>query len=227
LPSPNPVHWCPTALPPALADDAIHVWRLSSSMPPDELLAWLDDRERQRLDGMHHPEARRQLLASRIGLRRVLAGYLGCQPFDVHLQVAEGGKPFVAGGPEFNLSHCQDMVLLAVARVPVGIDVEALRHVPRADRIARRVLDPATVAQLATLPEGERDAAFIQAWTAMEARQKCLGQGVFGQHVAQQTVRELAFRPDVEHHAQLAWAVDLAAPSIHWLAQSGSDHDLS
>jgi len=224
LPTIPLAHWQTAAVPPPLDDHGIHVWRLPTQVPADAA-DWLDADEQRRLRAMIDPAARRQRLATRAGLRRVLAGYLGCAPAAVRLRVADGGKPHLAAGPCFNLSHCRDLALLAVARRPVGIDVELLRPVPRALAIARRVLDDATVQQLDALPAVDRDAAFIAAWTAMEARQKCLGQGVFGRRVARGEVAEQAFRPDARHHAQLAWMADLAEPRLQWLALSG--HDLS
>lgn len=210
------IDWQPTLATPELHPSDIHVWRLPDCVP-DRAMAWLDAAEQARLAAMVDAMGRHRLLATRAGLRQVLAGYLGCTPAEVPLTVAEGGKPRIAGGPQFNLSHGGDLALLAVASQAVGIDVEPLRTVPRALAIARRSLGSDISESLAKLPAGERDQAFLSAWTAMEARQKCRGQGVFGHRVDLDEIGSLAFTPDHQHLAHLAWANPQHEPDIHWL----------
>jgi 4'-phosphopantetheinyl transferase len=210
------IYWQSVETAPQLSAEHIHVWRLPVCVAA-EAVDWLDAGERARLDAMA-AAGQMRMLATRAGLRQVLAGYLGCAPAEVPLAVAEGGKPYIAGGPQFNLSHGGELAMLAVAQREVGIDVELQRPVPRALAIARRVLDAATVERLAALPAAELDDAFLAAWTAMEARQKCLGQGVFGRHVGSDEVGGLAFEPDLLHLAHLAWADAQHQPDIKWLA---------
>jgi 4'-phosphopantetheinyl transferase len=214
------IDWLPAVAQPPLADDDIHVWRLAADPVAEATGEWLDTAERQRLERTSDPAARARLLATRIALRRVLAGYLGCAPAELQLSVADGGKPYLAEGPAFNLSHSGDLALLAVARVAVGIDVERLRAVGHWPGIARRVLDPQMTKQLLGLPAEQQPGAFLAAWTAMEARQKCRAEGVFGRRIGADEVGELAFRPDPQHLARIAWAGELAAPTIHWYAQA-------
>lgn len=213
------IHWQPADPRPALQPADIHVWRLSPVAHP-AAATWLDDAERARLDAMTDPAGRARLLATRGGLRRVLAGYLDCEPGEVALRIDAGGKPRAADGPEFNLSHSGELALLAVASHPVGVDVERLRTVPRALAIARRVLDAATVAAMEALPPDARDDAFLTAWTAMEARQKCLGQGVFGVPIPAERVGGLAFAPDAGHLGHLAWEDPDLTPRVRWIIAS-------
>lgn len=210
-------HWQAMHSPPGLGADTIHVWRLPT-VAPDGAIDWLDAGERARMGAMADAAGRARVLATRGGLRRVLASYLDTDPAAVELTVAGAGKPRVAGGPEFNLTHCGDLALLAVAARPVGIDVERRRKVPRALAIARRVLDADIQAHLAALPLDRLDTAFLLAWTAMEARQKCLGHGVFGQRVGTGQVGTLAFDADADHVGHLAWADPEAKPDIAWFA---------
>jgi 4'-phosphopantetheinyl transferase len=53
----------------------------------------------------------------------------GMQKFQ-SLEATRDGKPFIPGGPEFNISHSEDMIVLAVTESgAVGIDVEKIRAV--------------------------------------------------------------------------------------------------
>lgn len=221
MPTVANITWLPPPASLCLGPTEIHVWRLWPGAPDPATTHWLDTRERQRLEAMGDEAGRRQLLATRVGLRRVLGGYVGCHPAELPLRIAEGGKPFLAHGPFFNLTHSGSLALLAVADRAVGIDVEVLRAVPRAIAIARRVLDPAAAKALAGMPESERHRAFLALWTAMEARQKCLGEGVFGRRIAPDEVDALTFHPGPEHLGHLAWAADSGTPRIDWLVQHG------
>jgi 4'-phosphopantetheinyl transferase len=71
------------------------------------------------------------------------------------------------------------VALLAVARaVEVGVDVELLRPLPDALRIARSFFSPAEVDRLAALRPDEREAGFLACWTRKEAFVKARGDGL-------------------------------------------------
>lgn len=210
------IHWQPVDRPPALSRDAIHVWRLPEQAPVDAV-AWLDAHESARLKAIVRDAHRIRWLTARAGLKQVLAGYLGTTPDQVAISVPDSGKPELTGGPCFNLSHTGGLALLAVAPQAVGIDVEACREVPRALGIAERVFDPDSVRRLCALHGTDRDTSFLQAWTAMEARQKCAGEGVFGRRIATSDVGNLAFDPDHAHVGHLCWADGKSTPNVSWM----------
>lgn len=215
----QPVAWQAAPSTPRLEKHQIHVWRLRPERAAASDAGCLGEAEQARLAAMSSALARADYLALRLALRGVLAGYAGCRPAEVALTVSDGGKPAMRHGPQFNLSHCGELALLAVAPVPVGIDLERLREVPNRLAIARRVLGEATAQELAALPAVDQNVAFLRRWTAMEARQKCYGEGVFGRRVDAAEVAMLAFRPDEEHLAQLAWPAHSPAMQIRWYAQ--------
>src|SRR5215203_4666663 len=83
-------------------------------------------------------------------LRRVLGQYLDAEPSDGELELGERDKPRLRAGKgiEFNLSHSQNLALVAVAERPVGVDIELIR--PRRDlpRLAERALGPEEAAAI-------------------------------------------------------------------------------
>lgn len=211
--SPPIVQW-QRADSPELLPDQIHVWRIRVEGVDASAESLLDAREKARLDALPGPRTQARYLATRVGMRTVLAGYLGIDPAAAVFHIRDGGKPGLADGPQFNLSHSGELALLAVAGYQVGIDVEPLRAVPRRLAIARRVWGAAEAERLAQLPETVQDAAFLHAWTAMEARQKCFGEGVFGRPVTPLEVGELAFQPASGYLAQLAWEDRAHRPEV-------------
>jgi 4'-phosphopantetheinyl transferase len=173
----TPVAWDAPPARPALADDHVHVWRC----------------------------------ASRAFVRQRLAAYLDAAPEALRFATRPGGKPFLAAptsGLEFNLTHSGDLVLLAVASHPIGIDVERIRPVPHCLAVARRVLPAEDVAELemGDRPESPVALRFLDLWTRFEAKQKAIGQGVFGERPAHGQLVVRSFRPDEAYVAALAWA---------------------
>ncbi len=112
-------------------------------------------------------------------LRRVLGHIQKIHPGAVRFHLGRFGKPFVPGGPAFNQSHSGERILIGVTREGrLGIDIEAIRPVPRIERIARRRLAPDEAARLLATEEPERTAHFFRLWTRKEAFLKGLGVGL-------------------------------------------------
>ncbi|MEU9147506.1 4'-phosphopantetheinyl transferase superfamily protein [Streptomyces sp. NPDC048349] len=170
---------------------AVAVWSLDTRLesvggyPVAEAAAVLDAAERERAGRLLQPADRHRYLASHLGLRVLLGGYLGVAPHEVAL-VRETcpccggphGRPAVAGGPvHFSLSHSGDLAYLAFAGVPVGIDVE---ETPSAEALADvlPLLHPAEIAELGALPEADRRAALARVWCRKEACLKGEGTGL-------------------------------------------------
>ena len=118
-------------------------------------------------------------------LRHELAARLATTPSAVTLTRADcplcggpHGRPSLPGDPlHFSLSHAGDLVLLAFAPTPVGVDVEA--H-PEAHVVAdvSGALHSREQAELAVLPAAGRAAAFARCWTRKEAYLKGTGTGL-------------------------------------------------
>ncbi|OYD82741.1 4'-phosphopantetheinyl transferase family protein [Azospirillum brasilense] len=114
-------------------------------------------------------------------LRHLLGRALGRAPATLAFAYGPMGKPFLPGGPAFNLADCKDHVLIAIApveRVELGVDVERLRSVPDAAGIAERFFAPEERDAFAALPDALRDEAFLNGWTRKEAFIKATGQGL-------------------------------------------------
>jgi 4'-phosphopantetheinyl transferase len=115
-------------------------------------------------------------------LRLLLGAILGEAPQSLAFCHNSYGKPRQlepANGVEFNMSHSDGIVLIGLARrIPIGIDVEAMRPVAERTAIVRRYFHPGEAADFARVPPAEADAAFFRCWSRKEAVVKALGLGM-------------------------------------------------
>ena len=165
---------------------AADVWLVDLAVTPVRLDAcWtvLDRAERDRADRFLRPEDRARYVASHAALRLVLAGPLDWDPAEIRFAVGPGGKPELAGSARgaltFNLSHSGDRALVGIASsAAIGVDIERVRPLPDALRIARAHFAADERAALEALPAGAVERAFYELWTRKEAVVKALGTGL-------------------------------------------------
>ena len=176
------------------ADRAAEVWwfdiREVILDPAD--LADLDPRETARAAAFMFPADRHRYQVAHVMLRRVLAGRLSAEPGRLAFTRLRcpacggpSGRPVLAGLPpgesagnglSFSLAHSGDAVAIAVARGPVGIDVE--RAATGCVCSLASAMHPEDTALAEALPEPDRHAAIICWWVRMEAVLKCAGTGI-------------------------------------------------
>ena len=167
--------------------DEVHVWRVTLEQPDDLLQHFwttLETEEQERANRFRFEKHRRGFVIARGFVRSVLGRYLKFNPQALRFAYGLYGKPFLAGEHEntalrFNMSHSQDLALLAVTcDRDVGVDVEYIRTDFASADIARRFFSRAEVEAFNALPETERVAAFFRCWTRKEAFIKATGRGL-------------------------------------------------
>jgi 4'-phosphopantetheinyl transferase len=143
------------------------------------------EQERERASTLSVPAAARKLLARRTAVRLVLARHCLCDPVDLRLVTAPGGKPVLLPSSadhrtvSFSTGHSGDLYCIAIATsASVGIDVELLRSVTRAHSIARRWFGEAEARRLEAHSADVLDEEFMRMWTAKEALAKRHGAGL-------------------------------------------------
>jgi 4'-phosphopantetheinyl transferase len=92
------------------------------------------------------------------------------------------GRPYLAGGPDFNLSDTVGGTVIAVAaQGRLGVDLERLdRQLPHR-RLAARYYAPAEQDALLAMDDEAARRAYLRLWTAKEATCKSTGTGIYGQ----------------------------------------------
>jgi 4'-phosphopantetheinyl transferase len=162
----------------------VHVWRLGLDLPAahlTELEPLLAAEERGRAARLRFPQHRARFTAARGLLRTLLGRYLNRPPAAIAFAYGPNGKPSLAGSGmslEFNLSHSAERALLAVARQPVGIDVEVVRGDLDVEAIAVSFFAPEELAALRAADVGDRQRSFFVTWVRKEAYMKATGRGL-------------------------------------------------
>lgn len=152
--------------------------------PLDALVGLLSDTERRRASRFVSDRDRRRFIVSRARLRQLLAARLGVPAETVKLIDGAHGKPAVAAGPanphlRFNVSHCDDLAVYAFSYGrDVGVDVEAVRAIPDADRVAAHFFSRGENDAYRALDARDKPTGFFNCWTRKEAFVKALGNGL-------------------------------------------------
>ncbi|MEJ1978977.1 MAG: 4'-phosphopantetheinyl transferase superfamily protein [Acetobacteraceae bacterium] len=163
------------------AADTVEIWAWDLdglAAQADAHWASLSPEEQARASRFVVPGLGPRFVAARGMLRQVLAALRGERPAELAIRTERDGKPYVVGGPHFNLSHSGSRALLAVAAFPLGVDIEAIRSIE--DEVARIAFSPAEQAALQAVPPDRREAAFFRGWTRKEAVAKARGDGIGG-----------------------------------------------
>ncbi len=165
----------------------IHLWRTELDEWPangEILFRTLSSSELERSRRFVFEEHRRRYLATRAWLRSVLGAYLNVPPHAVPLAANAHGKPCIASevngaGLEFNLSHCDRLVLLAVtAWREIGVDLQGALRDAVWPAIAGRFCTPDEWEHVQALQPAMRAPAFAEIWTRKEAAGKAVGEGL-------------------------------------------------
>jgi 4'-phosphopantetheinyl transferase len=146
----------------------VEIWTISLDKPREIVIA---PDEQQRAERFRRPLDRLRWARARTALRAVLSSRLGCEPLDFRFRIGPHGKPFVEGGPEFNLSHSGEWAIVAIsASAACGVDIERMREDVDIARLLARL--------------GEKDLpnsrpALYRRWARREAASKTTGGPLF------------------------------------------------
>lgn len=120
--------------------------------------------------------AQRTLLGDLLS-RKLIGQKLAIPTQEIHFKKSIKGKPYLENSPiYFNISHSGDWVVIAVADIDVGIDVELLREVNY--RVATRFFSKDENTLLGKLQGKDKLSLFFDFWTIKESYLKLLGTGL-------------------------------------------------
>ncbi len=167
----------------SIADVAVRAVDLDQDPPLPAALDDLDPTERARADRFFRRVDRQRFVRRRLELRRLLGAEMGCSAGEIRFDSGPHGKPSVGWPPtdlHFSTTSTEALALIAIARVPVGVDCEQVR----ADRVSAAAAEVFLTADefdaWSGLGWSSRLLAFFVAWTRKEALVKASGLGLGG-----------------------------------------------
>lgn len=203
------------------------LWCLSMAVSAERrsaLAATLARSEEERMAAFRMAAPRERFVASRGLLRETLARYTGAPPAAIRFCTGAYGKPALADEPDdglrFNLSHSDDLLLIAVARGhEVGVDLERVRPILGMRQIAATLLTAIEQDALDRAPPEQRDALFTQLWTRHEAITKGEGCGLAHAVAPLREWSIFELLPEIGYQSALAlegwgWHASTSAPTL-------------
>lgn len=160
----------------------IHIWKVSLRLEKSDTScfeALLSRDEKQRCAQFRFDHLRRRYILAHGALRVLLSGYCGRLPETLRFRAGRYGKPFLADPPgrlHFNLSHCEDLSLIAVTPGGyVGIDVERVRPLQELGLALDRFFTAEERHYIRSAHGDDQSQNFFTLWTRREAAAKALG----------------------------------------------------
>ncbi len=222
----------------SLTNGEVHLWHVFlDDLPdgeklPDGYAALLTEEEREKSGRFLFDRDRLRYIVTRVLVRETLSRYVRAAPVDWRFCESANGRPRIAepethaGTMDFNLSHTDDLVIMAVRRGSgIGIDVENMERRVDVDSVSGCFMS-FEQAGLSGLPPELRRRRFFELWTLKESYVKACGRGLsvpldaFGFDLAQpgnihpvfsglnhpndgRTWRFIEFSPSTQHTASL------------------------
>lgn len=132
---------------------------------------------RAELDKVRNPQVKEQKFYAWKLLEYALSNSAG---LDVKsIQFAKANGKWTCNDCYFSISHCNNVVAVAVSNDAVGIDVELISPTRFNDDLARRILTERELDELQRLSGDERAVKLNSLWTVKEAAFKCGDETVF------------------------------------------------
>ncbi|MEV5880267.1 4'-phosphopantetheinyl transferase superfamily protein [Streptomyces sp. NPDC052101] len=147
----------------------------------DPALRPLLGRDWQRYRRTADPLVRFRFVTSRMVTKFTAAAALGTEPAELDLAYRIGGRPYLRGLDQIDVSltHTDDLIAVGVSRNGrIGVDAEPADRTMSFDLMQSHICTAAERAELERLPERRRPAGLLRLWTLKEAYTKALGQGL-------------------------------------------------
>lgn len=172
-----------------LAPNIIHLWIVDQNDVDKQLqtdyFSILSREEVEQQRRFYFEKYRRRYLITWALVRTVLSRYASVAPCDWHFSKNVFGRPQItekvktAADLNFNLSHTQDLIVLAVARKCIlGVDVEYVSRRGAIMEVADRFFAPEEVGALGMLTGALQQDRFFEYWTLKESYIKARGLGL-------------------------------------------------
>ncbi|GJM16812.1 MAG: hypothetical protein DHS20C13_21390 [Thermodesulfobacteriota bacterium] len=221
---------------PELLPNEIHIWRTYlyfNGHSTNHFYSILSEDEKSKANRFRFEKDKKRFVITRGLLRETLGLYLEIDSKDLDFNYNKYGKPSLTNPGksrlEFNLSHSGDVILYSFAKErKLGIDVERLRPIKKAQKIVERFFSEKEQQYYNTQNATEKDSTFFKLWTYKEAYTKAKGLGLalpLNQFDVPLSNRPLP--PNSSYTTQWTWQeINLAPDYVAAIAVEGSGFEI-
>lgn len=210
-----------------LQKNEVHLWRADLDRDVRPFAPILSADETLKAERFYFEQHRQRFIVGRGILRNILGRYLAIEPAQLQFEYGARGKPelaqaFSGDKLQFNLSHSQGLALYGfTCDRRIGVDLEYLRPVTDAQKIAQRFFSNRESNSISALPPAEQQEAFYRCWTGKEAYLKATGEGLAGLEQVEvspfpEQLRLISIGADVQ--AANRWTLLSLSPACGYLA---------
>ncbi|MBN9230834.1 MAG: phosphopantetheine-protein transferase [Legionella sp. 40-6] len=163
-----------------LSETRIDLWQFSLTQELPDAAQILNAEEQARVERFYFSKHQRRFATARTTLRIILSRYLNLPPHALEFSYNNHGKPKVLNALrlQFNLSHTEDLAVLAVGKgFPLGVDIEKYSARPYAG-IAKNLFSAQEYEDFVNTPPPLKPAVFFHIWSQKEAFIKACGLGL-------------------------------------------------
>jgi 4'-phosphopantetheinyl transferase len=175
------VEWQQNVKPDVTIDANVDVWRIKIANHLTligQLIKLLFPDEVKRAERYYQEKDRQRFIVSRAALRIILGQYLDQKPEDIRFEIGPNKKPFVktiGAAINYNVSHSDEWVTIAVSKIAVGIDTEKIDRLFSYKEI---LTDNFSEEEISFINQNNPVEKFFLLWTRKEAITKLTSQGL-------------------------------------------------
>lgn len=138
----------------------------------------LSDSERSRAERYHFVKDKNRFIICRTLLKFLLAEHIGLDIDKILIDVDSNKKPYISSHPSvfFNVSHSGDYAIIAIAKSPVGVDVEYVNTNFDYEEILPTTFNHLEIDEIRN--SKDKHLTFYKFWTRKEAIVKAIGKGI-------------------------------------------------
>ena len=154
---------------------------LDNNLRLEKYLTHLPEQERKNISQLTAKNIRDNQWISRSLLRQLLSPILSLPPQHIEFETTANNKPILArkyarNDIHFNVSHCQDAILIGLHSKPIGVDLEKSTRTCSHLKLAKKHF---TAEEYQSCQRYDTLDHFLKLWTLKEAYAKATGLGIY------------------------------------------------
>lgn len=196
----------------------VHVFKFLVDEAYDQIAAEyssiLSKNETIKANSFLHIDDQKRFIVGKYMLRMILSRLISLAPESIQFKLSDHKKPFVDAEIEFNTAHSGNIVLIAVHKKSVGIDIEFINRNFEYEGLISDVFSNREKLFINSGPNRSID--FYLLWTRKEALLKATGEGLLDRLQELDCLESIIYRNGIQYYlSSLLLEKEYAASIAH------------